>query len=176
MRPSGDLGRPASATMRVALQTVFNGRRLPVAGSRAIHRTDPKIRALAEAIDGGPLDPRTAEARRVWYVVLRGLIVLDIDLAATAARLWNVAVDEATFNERIACIEDRAWAAYTAGVVELVRGHIVAAEGWFDAADVEAEAQSYPEGRPAWLETIAKELGISSPSFAAGAGSRVAQA
>jgi hypothetical protein len=162
--------------MRVALQTVFTGKHLPIAGSRATRRTDPKIRALAEATDGGPLDPRALDARRVWYVVLRGLIALDIDLAATAARVWNVAVDEATFHERIACIEDRAWAAYAAGVVELLRGHIVAAEGWFDTADVEASAQAYRDGPPAWLETTSKELGIASPSFAARARSRVAQA
>lgn len=175
MRPSGDLGRPASATMRVALQTIFNGKRLPIAGSRAIHRMDPKIRALAEAVDGGPLDPRTVDARRVWYVVLRGLIVLDIDLAATAARLWNVALDEATFGESIACIEDCTWAAYAAGVVELLRGHIVAAEGWFDTADVEASAQAHRNGPPAWLEITSKELGLAS-AVAAQRDRRVAQA
>ncbi len=171
--PAGDSARRASPTMRLALRTVFPSRHVPIVGSREMRLTDERIRVLAEAAECGPLNPQNADARRVWYRVLRGLVVVDIDVAATAARLWLVALDEATFHERIACIEDRAWAAYAAGVLELLRGHIVAAEGWFDTADVEATAQSYSDGPPSWVSTTSKELGVAPLSSTARGGSRV---
>lgn len=122
-------------------------------GASIYHAADPGIEALAgQASYGGPLDPISPGSGERWFVVLRELITIDVDLAVTAARLWY----EALSIRQSPCAEDGAWAAYSVALLEIRRGSIVKGERWLVAADCETD----PDVQHAWIAETCNKLGL----------------
>lgn len=122
-------------------------------GASIYHAADPGIEALAgQASYGGPLDPVTPGSGERWMGVLRELLTINLDLAATAGRLWFEAL---TIRQSLRP-EDRAWATHVVAVTEILRGHVWGAQRWMEAADAEADPQQH---RP-WIAETCKKLGV----------------